>query len=219
MLPSLPSLQSVAMATRTRLATDERREQLLRVGLEFFGNRPYGDVGVAEIGRAAGVSHGLLFHYFGDKRRYYLEVLRWVAEELLSAQATEQDATPWERLQAKLRAQVDFADRYTVGYKALVSGGNGADEEIAELAEEARWRSIRLIADALDIDEPQPQLRIALRGWQGFTEGAITEWLKRHDLEPDELVQLLAQELVATLKHLGVDLSPAKKARVRSPAD
>jgi AcrR family transcriptional regulator len=199
------------VATRTRLATDQRRDQLLRVGLELFGTRPYSDVGTAELARKARVSHGLLFHYFGDKRRYYLEVLRWVADELVIAQAADEDASPWERLQAKLGAQVEFADRYTVGFKALVSGGNGADEELAALAEEARWRSIRLIADALDIDEPGPRLRIALRGWQGYTEGAIIEWLKDRELPTDELVQLMARELVATLKRMGVDLAPAKR--------
>jgi AcrR family transcriptional regulator len=199
------------MATRTRLATDERREQLLRVGLEHFGTRPYGHVGTAELARAAGVSHGLLFHYFNDKRRFYLAVLEWVADDLLSAQTGEREATPWKRLQAKLAAQVDFADRYTVAYKALVSGGNGADEELADLAEGARWRSIRLIVDALDIEEPKAELRIALRGWQGFTEGAIIEWLKHRDLPREDLVRLLAQELVATLKRQGVDLAPAKR--------
>lgn len=199
------------MSARTRLALDQRREQLLRVGLEVFGSRPYGDVGTAELARRAGVSHGLLFHYFGDKRRYYVEVLRWVAQSLLTAQEADEDATAWERLQAKLRAQVDFADRYTIGYLALVTGGNGADDELAALAEDARWRSIRLIADALAIDDPPPALRIALRGWQGFTEGAILEWLKRRDLDREELVGLLAHELVSTLKGQGVDLAPAKR--------
>jgi AcrR family transcriptional regulator len=195
------------------MSIDDRRRQLLEVGLEFFGNHPYGDVGTAEIAERAGVSHGLLFHYFGDKRRYYLEVLRRVSDDLVRAQALEEEATPWQRLQAKLRAQVDFADEYTVAYKAIVSGGNGADEELAKLAEEARWRSIRLITDALGISEPEPELRIALRGWQGFSEGAIIEWLKRRDLGKEELVRLLAHGLVATLKERGVDLSPAKRRR------
>ena len=201
------------MATRTRKPIDERRAQLLQVGLEFFGTVPYGDVGTADIARKAEVSHGLLFHYFGDKRRYYLEVLRWVADDLVRAQASDKAASPWERLQAKLRAQVEFASRYTTAYKVIVSGGNGADEELADLAEDARWRSIRLITDAVGISEPGPQLRIALRGWQGFSEGAIIEWLKRRDLPRDDLVQLLAHELVATLKAQGVDLSKAKRRR------
>jgi AcrR family transcriptional regulator len=194
-----------------RLATDERRQQLLRVGLQLFGSRPYGDVGTAEIARRAGVSHGLLFHYFGDKRRYYLEVLRSVADDLVTAQQSEEEASPWQRLQAKLSAQVEFADRYTTAYLALVTGGNGADTELAALAEDARWRSIRLIADALDLGDPSPALRIALRGWQGFTEGAILEWLKHRDLPAGELVELLAHELVSTLKAQGVDLAPAKR--------
>jgi AcrR family transcriptional regulator len=199
------------MTPRTRLPTDERREQLLRAGLEAFGTQPYGNVSTAEIARQAGISHGLLFHYFGDKRHYYLAVLRWVADDLLSAQGAGEDPSPWERLHAKLRAQVDFADSYAAAYNALISGGNGADEEVVALVEGARWRSIRLIADALDIGEPEPRLRIALRGWQGFTEGAIAEWLTRRDLARDDLVALMAQELVATLKRAGVDLSPAKR--------
>jgi AcrR family transcriptional regulator len=199
------------MAARVRMATDERREQLLQAGLDAFGSRPYGDVSMGEVAETVGVSYGLLFHYFGDKRRYYLEVLRWVAEQLVTAQRAEDEASPWQRLLVKLRAQIDFAAEYTVAYRAIVSGGNGADEELAELAESARWRSIRLITDALDLGEPEPALRIALRGWQGFSEGAILEWLKGRDLREDELVQLLAHELVATLERQGVDLSPAKR--------
>jgi AcrR family transcriptional regulator len=200
------------MAARVRMATDERRDQLLQAGLDAFGTLPYGDVSMGDVAGKAGVSYGLVFHYFGDKRRYYLEVLRWVAERLVTAQEAEEEATPWQRLLTKLRAQIDFAAEYTVAYRAIVSGGNGADEELAELAEDARWRSIRLITHALDLGEPAPSLRIALRGWQGFSEGAILEWLKRRDLPEDELVEMLAHELVATLQRQGVDLSPAKRS-------
>jgi AcrR family transcriptional regulator len=202
----------VRVAKRARLATDARREQLLEVGLEFFGTKPYGDVSTAELARGAGVSHGLLFHYFGDKRGYYLAVLDWVARRLLRAQGVGDEAGPVDRLRSTLAARVDFADRYTIAYRALVSGGNGADDDVAELCENARWEGIRLILDALDVADPGPELRIALRGWAGFTEGAIIEWLKRRDLSRDELVQLLVHELIDTLHRAEVDLSKVKRA-------
>ena len=200
------------MTQRVRLQTDERREQLLRIGLDFFGSRPYGDVSTSDIAREAGVSHGLLFHYFGDKRRYYVEVLRSVADRLATAQvASEEDISAMERLRAALRAQVEFAESHTEAYHALISGGNGADAELAAVVEDARWRGIGLILDTLQVEQPDTQLRIALRGWQGFTEGAIVEWLKERDLPRDELVQLLAHELVLMLRRLGVDTSKAKR--------
>jgi AcrR family transcriptional regulator len=190
-----------------QLPPDGRREQLLRIGLEFFGTMPYGNVATAEVARRAGVSHGLLFHYFGDKRRYYLEVLRSVSEDLYSAQAVPAGVRPWDRLNAVLHARVRFAEQYPLAYRALTGGGNGADEEIFELFEDARWRSIRLITDALAITDPPAELRLTLRGWQGFTEGVITEWLKLHELGRDELVDLMAHELIALLRRRGIDLA------------
>ena len=202
---------------RSRPSADDRREQLLRVGLEAFGKLPYGSVSTAEIARQAGVSHGLLFHYFGDKRRYYLAVLRTVADDLYSAQATPPDTLPWDRLLGALRARVDFADRYTMAYRTLVGGGNGADDDVFELFEEARWRSIRLITDALELTDPEPALRLSLRGWQGFAEGAIIEWLKEREVDREELVMLMAHELVAILKRADIKLAPAKRRRSERP--
>jgi hypothetical protein len=43
-------------------------------------------------------------------------------------------------------------------------------------------------------------MRIALRGWSGFQEGAIVEWLKRRDIERGELIEMLAEALTDTLR-------------------
>jgi AcrR family transcriptional regulator len=180
---------------RQRLDTDVRREQLLEVGLELFGRRPLGDVSMSAVAEEAGVSHGLLFHYFGSKRGYYTAVVRWVTDELVAATAPAPDRSPPERLRDGLRAHVAFAESYPVGYAAIVGGGNGADEEVQAICEEARARAARNLLDAVGIGQPPPKVRIALRGWQGFVEGAIADWIKRRDLERDELIELMVAAL------------------------
>jgi len=195
----------VSGGTRTRLATSERRAQLIDAGLKLFGTRPYDDISMDDLAGKAGVSHGLVYHYFPDKRQLYIAVLRSVAEQMLAATVADMTKSPLERLDAGLRAHLAFAESYSAGYTALMSGGNGNDEEIRALCEEARWQGLDEIARSIGIDQPGPKLRVALRGWAGFQEGAILEWLKRRDLDRAELIAVLARALAAALAIAGLD--------------
>lgn len=201
---------------RTRLDTDRRRAQLLDVGLREFGSRPYDEVSIDDIAQAAGVSRGLVYHYFPDKRRIYLAVLRWVAEQMMEATVAEPSKPPLERLYDGLRAHLAFAEEHAAGYTALMSGGSGNDEEVRALCEEFRWRGLEEIMRSLQIEAPSPALRVALRGWVGFQEGALIEWLKRRELEREELLDLLAETLGAALALAGFGGErPARAAAAR----
>jgi AcrR family transcriptional regulator len=193
------------MAKRTRLDTDTRRAQLIEIGLRHFGRRAFGDVSMDEVAREAGVSHGLVYHYFPDKRRFYMEVLRDVGDRLASIAHPDPALSPREQLYAGLRAHVDFAADFPDAYRALASGGNGADPKLSQLVERARWKGLRPIMRALGIEEPSPRLRIALRGWSSFNDGAVIEWLRRRDLERGELVDVMARTMLAVLDVAGVD--------------
>jgi AcrR family transcriptional regulator len=188
------------MATRTRLSRDARRAQLIDVASGQFATKPYGDVAIEEIARRAGVRHGLIYHYFPDKRHLYIEVVRHWAEQIGQAATTDPALDPVERIYAGLRAHLDFVEEHLVGYLALVTGGNGNDPEVHEVNEQARWNGLRHVLKGLDIEQPTPALRIALRGWAGFNEGAIIEWLKGRDLSREQLVDIMAQALLATLR-------------------
>ena len=187
------------MATRTRLSPEARRAQLIDVASELFATKPYGDVAIEEIARHAGVRHGLIYHYFADKRRLYIEVVRHWAEQIGEAARTDPALDLIERVYAGLRAHLDFVEQHLVGYLALVTGGNGTDPEVHAINEQARWNGLHHLLRGLDIEQPTPALRVALRGWAGFNEGAIIEWLKRRDLSREQLVDIMAQALLATL--------------------
>src|SRR5215470_15509912 len=53
--------------TRTRLAREERREQIVDAAAEVFQGRNPADVTFEEIADAAGVSRALVYNYFGDR--------------------------------------------------------------------------------------------------------------------------------------------------------
>ena len=52
----------MVLTQKRRLSTDARREQLLASGARLLAQRPYDEVSIEEIARAAGVSKGLLYH-------------------------------------------------------------------------------------------------------------------------------------------------------------
>ncbi len=193
--------------TRTRLSTDARRAQLIDSGLQLFGSRPYDEISMDDVADDAGVSHGLVYRYFADKRDLYLAVLQSVAEAMIAATTIDPERSPAERLLSGLDAYLRYAEQYPAGYTALIAGGNGNDEAVRDLCEQARWRGLGEIVATLGIDEPSAELKVVLRGWQGFQEGATIEWLKRRDLDRDRLLALIAGSLAASLSLAGLDVA------------
>src|SRR5579871_2953848 len=64
---------------RVRLDVDERRAQLLELGLKIFGSQEYESIAIDDIAERAGMSKGLLYHYFSSKRGFYVAVVRHAA--------------------------------------------------------------------------------------------------------------------------------------------
>src|SRR5271166_5527703 len=67
---------------RRRLSPDDRRAELLALGAEIFGQRPYDEVRIDEIAERAGVSRALMYHYFPDKRAFFAAVVKDEADRL-----------------------------------------------------------------------------------------------------------------------------------------
>ena len=58
-----------------RLDATQRREQLLDVANDLFAERGYEEVSVEDIARSAGVTRGLVHHYFGGRKDVYIALL------------------------------------------------------------------------------------------------------------------------------------------------
>ena len=93
-----------------------RREQLIRATFQTIDEIGLADATVATIARKAGLSTGIVAHYFGDKDGLLNAAMRQILRELKSAVARFRD-TCADDPRAQLRAIVDgnFDDSQTNG--------------------------------------------------------------------------------------------------------
>jgi AcrR family transcriptional regulator len=189
---------TAAVRTRARLPIDERRAQLLDLGRRLFVQRPYEEISIDEIAAAAGISKGLLYHYFPSKRSFFIETVRAAAHELV-ARVTDHpaDMGPEDRLARGVDAYLAYVSENAAAYRTLLTASVGVDAEIASILDRTRAVLTERILAELG-DTPPPTLRVALRGWVGFVEGASLEWVSAGAPPAPQLRKLL----VETLKHV-----------------
>lgn len=168
----------VKKAARTRQTVDARRAQLITQGMAFFGTRPYDAVSIDDIAEAAGISKGLLYHYFPTKRDYYAAVLETAAADLLAQTAVDPALPPDQRLRTGLEAYLDFVKVHGPAYVALMRGGIGSDPVIAGIVDRVRNHFVDTIVRDLPAPPKPRALRVLLRGWVGFVEVTSLAWLE-----------------------------------------
>ncbi|MGK4003024.1 TetR/AcrR family transcriptional regulator [Sorangium sp. So ce1036] len=184
-----------AKPPRQRLDLDARRAQLLALGLDLFSQRAYDDVSIDEVAQAAGISKGLLYHYFPTKREFYVAVLREAARELVERSLAIDDVPVSDRLRTGLDAYLAYVERQGISYAAVFRGGIGSNAEVLAIIEETRSRFLEKLLADVPVAERPPALRMALRGWIGFVEATSLDWIERHELDRASLRDLLADLL------------------------
>ncbi len=187
----------------SRLDTAERRRQILSAARRLFSERHYGAVSTADVAAEAGVTRGLVHHYFGGKRALFLEVVRSILQlpqGVFAAEIASGDA------EAALRAAVDRwldVTERSGGMLLATHGaqGFGRDPEIEEIFDAARERTADQVIEILRPGRPPaaapPELRAAVRAYAGFVEAATFDWLRGGALSRDQLRELLVGGLLA----------------------
>jgi AcrR family transcriptional regulator len=188
----------VRTTPRTRLDPDARRAQLVELGLKMLSTRPLDKVAIDDIATEAGISRGLLFHYFPTKRDFHVAVARAAAQDLLARTDTRVGSSLMERLRANVEAFVDHLTENRDAYVAFIRGSAGGDAELLAVYEDTRTAFTDRVLDALGLpEEDLPRLRPAVRGWVAFTEEVTVDWLSRGSVDRDDIVDLIDEALVA----------------------
>jgi AcrR family transcriptional regulator len=170
---------------KTRLEVDERRAQLLELGLTRFGKKTYDEVSIDDIAEAAGISKGLLYHYFPTKRAFYAACVREACTRLFAATAVHDAEPGLPELSDSLDAYLDFADEHGPAYLGLMTSGVGVDPEIGGIVEEARAEFVARLTEGLSTALGKTLegrlAAVALRGFIGMIEASTLAWLKQKD--------------------------------------
>ena len=188
-------------ATRTRLSPDQRRTQLLDLGVALLASRTLDDLTIDLLADEAGVSRGLLYHYFGGKQAFQEAVVRRAVDDLVAQTAPPAEGGPLERLLASMAAYVDYVTDNFEGYASIVRAAQSGNESLRRLHEEAR----QVLTDRIFTEDAQgqvipdtPATRLAVRGWSAMTEELVLSWAS--DPGPvtrEELLRALTDSLPA----------------------
>jgi AcrR family transcriptional regulator len=180
-----------------RMAGDARREQLLAAGLVLFSTTPYDAVSVDAIAAATGTARGLLYHYFGSKRAFYIEVLEASAAELIATLEPSEPHAELGGLMEGLRRALVWIREHEAGYLTVLSGGIGTDPEVAQVIERVRYAIGDLVLTNIHIeDHARPMALAHVRGWVGYVEGVLP-LLLQDVLTEDQVIELATHALYA----------------------
>ncbi len=193
-----------------RLKPEERRAQLIALGVELVGASSFDAVSVDDVAAAAGISRSLLFHYFPTRADFLVAVAEAAAEELFEATAPDPSVPPDEQLRAGLSTFLDYIEARREAYLSLVRGAAGGEAGLQAVFDRTRDRISERVIDGMSELLPadtlrDPRLRMAVRGWVAFNEEVAQVWLSGEPIGRDELLDLVANSLAALAFAAGID--------------
>jgi len=203
------------MATRTRMSREARQDQLLELGAELFADRSYEDVHIEELADVAGVSRGLLYHYFPTKRAFFAAMVRRESAQMMELTTPDESLPILDRLRHGIETYLDYCQDHKMGVKAIFHGAASADPEIQAIVEEDIQRQQdRITAGVEPEGQPSELMQIAVRSWLHFMRNACHQWLDSTGTSRDEVRDLCAQALVGTLLALPEGSRPSALAEL-----
>jgi AcrR family transcriptional regulator len=182
----------------SRLQVDERRRQLLEAGTRVFTERSYDDASMAEVARAAGISKGLLYHYFPSKRDLFVATLEAAAAELQEITQPDPSRPVAEQLVAALDAYLAWIDQHSDSYAKLLESASGSDDVRSYMAQVRGGTVERMLATLVKDGDPAA-VRTALHGFLWFMDGACLDWLANRDLTREQLRDMLVATFVGAI--------------------
>ncbi|WP_406098406.1 TetR/AcrR family transcriptional regulator [Streptomyces sp. NBC_01013] len=184
-----------------RLSPDERRAQLAAIGVDMLIDRSLDELSTDDVARRAGISRGLLFHYFDSKRDFYRYVVQQECDDFAAATEPDPSLEPVPWLRSFIAGFAAYVTEHRKVYLALVRGAAGSHPTVEDIVECTRDTLARRVQEGqrrLGMPD-SPRLLVAARAWMAFAEEAVTSWPLDLPDAVDELGAFLESSFISLL--------------------
>lgn len=174
----------------------ERQQAILNAGYRVFSQNSYKNSPMSEIAEAAGISKSLLFHYFHNKKEFYLYLWENCAEttiEYLTRYGCYYQEDLFESMERGMRAKMEIIRMYPDMGTFTIKAFYEKDPEINKAIQESYHKYFNLKADRtrLNLDPNQfiPGLDVAMmyREMYWASEGYLWEMVQRGNVDIEQM--------------------------------
>ena len=151
----------------------DKKDNILKASIEEFAQYGYTQASTNRIIKSAGISKGLLFHYFGNKKTLFLSIFELILNQFLEYYHQNIDKQPadlFDRIsqwsKKKLQLFFDYPLESKILMDTLLDLPEELNEELGKLYENLSKNSIQLFLQDIDYSrfrlDIQPQKAIGL---------------------------------------------------------
>ena len=197
----------------SRLAPGQRRDQILDAANALFAERAYDAVSIEDIASSAGVTRGLVHHYFGGRKEVYIGLLE------RHRRPTRGPTPPTRRAAAPARASPTACRAGWTGPKPTAPSGWPRSRTARTSPTPTSAASSPTSCSApsrcsttfhADIAQDSPRLRYALECWTALNRAATRRWL-RGQATREATHELLTSTLEHILRTFGSPPAPRRR--------
>lgn len=195
----------------TRMPTQkrsiEKRNKIIEKGFELMCEQGYYNVSTPDIAEAAGVSTGIIYQYFNDKKDIFIEGVKNYANTIMFPMLTvlESEKIKIDNIEKLLKNMIDsFIKNHTISKKAHeeLMAMSHLDDDVANIFKESEIEMTNKIVDILkynnlEIENPIEKIHIVIGIIENLCHEVVYHMHNRinYDVMVNEVIQIVVKLL------------------------
>lgn len=177
----------------------DKQEMIISVGISEFSQKTYKDVSTDSITKKCQISKGILFHYFGSKKEYYLYCLEKAMERVTAKTEAVTGDNFYEILFSSMNRKISICMQYKDEMHMVNMASRDASAEIAEQKTEiirrymslGQMESAQTLRRALAVLEfkDEAKRQVTADALQLYINAVLNKYLLLYQQTPDKFFE------------------------------